>query len=152
MRKLFELQKRYGKETETKRRRNSNLRWREWARHTTKTTETTDRMREKAFQFGVLLFCLFRFYYNFVEVVPQWLNDIYFVFESFLVVVFIYSSNWNKDIRLIGLFGSIGSFLYFAFQYIEIFDFNPIGVKYFVPSMITTGILIVGIREWQHYQ
>jgi len=108
-------------------------------------------MREKAFQFGILLFCLFRFYYNFVEVVPMWLNDSYFVIESLLVVLFVYSSTWNKDIRLIGLFASIGSFLYFLLQYLGIFDFNPVGVKYFVPSMITIGILIVGSKAWQRY-
>jgi hypothetical protein len=108
-------------------------------------------MREKTFQLAVLLFCLFRLYYNFVEVVPQWLNDIYFIVESLLVVLFVYSSTWNKEIRLIGLFGSIGSFLYFLLQYFGIFDFNPIGIKYFVPSIITLGILIVGVNAWQRY-
>ena len=108
-------------------------------------------MKEKAFQFGILLFCLFRFYYNFVEVVPMWLNDAYFVIESLLVVLFIYSSTWNKDVRIIGLFGSIGSFLYFLFQYIGIFDFEPFGVKYFVPTFITFGFIIGGYKLWQRY-
>lgn len=81
---------------------------------------------------------------------PTWLDDSYFVVESFLVVLFVYSSTWNKDIRLIGLYGSIGSFLYFLLRYLDIFIFNPIGAKYFVPSFITFGILIVGIRIWRH--
>lgn len=109
-------------------------------------------MREKAFTLAILLFCSWRFYYNFVEVVPKWLNDTYFTVESFLVVLMVYSSNWNKDVRLVGLFGSIGSFLYFLLMYIDIFTFNPIGAKYFVPSFITFGLLIVGIKTWQRYR
>ena len=108
-------------------------------------------MKEKSFQFGILIFCLFRFYYNFVEVVPVWLNDSYFVIESFLVVIFVYSSNYDKKLRLVGLFGSIGSFLYFLLQYINIFDYQPIGAKYFVPTFISLGFIIVGNRLWRQY-
>lgn len=109
-------------------------------------------MRQKSFQLGILIFCLWRFCYNSIEVVPQWLNDSYFVVESFLVVLFMYSSSWNKELRIIGLFGSIGSFLYFLLQYLGIFDFQPIGVKFFVPSFITIGIIIAGAKTWRHYQ
>lgn len=109
-------------------------------------------MREKAFQLGVFIFCLWRFYYNFVEVVPQWLNDSYFVIESLLVAIFIYSSRWNDEIRLVGFFGASGSFLYFLLQYFDIFDFQPIGAKFFVPSIITLGIIIEGIKKWQRYR
>lgn len=106
-------------------------------------------MRNTSFQIGVLLFCLFRFFYNFIEVVPTWLNDIYFVVESFLVVIFIYSSAHNKEVRIVGLLGSIGSFLYFLLRYLDIFRFNPIGAKYFVPTFITLGIIIGGYKLWQ---
>jgi hypothetical protein len=109
-------------------------------------------VKERGFQLGVFIFCAWRFYYNFVDVVPKWINDSYFVVESLLVVIFINSSNWNKDFRLVGLFGSIGSFLYFLLQYIDIFDFNPIGAKFFVPSIITLGIIIVGAKTWLYYR
>lgn len=109
-------------------------------------------MKNVSFQVGVLLFCLFRFYYNLVDVIPTWLNDIYFVVESFLVVVFVYSSTHNKEVRLIGLFGSIGSFLYFLLRCLDIFRFDPIGSKYFVPSFITLGIIIGGYKIWQQYR
>jgi len=109
-------------------------------------------MKEKVFQFGVLLFCVFRFYYNFIDIVPKWLNDSYFVIESLLVVLFVYSSTWNKEVRMIGLLGAIGSFLYFLLRYLDIFIFDPIGSKYFVPAFITFGIIIVGSKTWQHYR
>lgn len=109
-------------------------------------------MKDKAFQLGIFIFCLWKFYYNFVEVVPKWLNDSYFVIESLLVLIFIYSSSWNKYVRIVGVWGSLGSFLYFFLQYLDIFDYQPIGQKYFVPSFITLGILIAGIKLWQRYR
>ncbi|WP_396197397.1 hypothetical protein [Flavobacterium sp.] len=109
-------------------------------------------MKEKSFEFGIFLFCVWRLYYNFIDVVPQWLNDAYFVIESFLVVLLIYSSKRNKAFRLVGLLGSIGSNLYFVLQYMDIFEFNQVGAKYFVPSFITVGIIIVGTKKWQHYR
>ena len=143
---------RYGKESktnQTKKATSSNLRWRKWTSEPTKATET---MRSISFQVGVFLFCVFRMYYNFVEVVPQWLNDAYFVIESFLVVIFIYSSTWDKGVRLIGLLGSIGSFLYFLLRYLDIFRFDPTGAKYFVPTFISAGIIIVGFKLWRQYR
>jgi hypothetical protein len=107
-------------------------------------------MKERSFQFAIFLFCVWRLYYNFIDVVPQWLNDAYFVIESFLVVLLIYSSKSNKTFRLVGLFGSLGSFLYFLLQLIDIFEFNQIGSKFFVPSFITIGI-IIALKKWQYY-
>jgi len=109
-------------------------------------------MKKKSFQIGIFLFCLWRMYYNLVEVVPQWLNDSYFVVESFLVLVFIYSRNENNVFSLLGLFGSFASFFYFLMQLIDIYEFNQIGSKYFVPSLITVGLIIALAKKWQHYQ
>jgi hypothetical protein len=86
-----------------------------------------------------------------VDVVPTWLNDSYFVVESLLLALFICSSNWSREFRLIGGFGAGGSFLYFLLRYLDIFKYQPIGAKYFVPSIITIGILIVGYKAWQRY-
>jgi hypothetical protein len=99
---------------------------------------------------GVFLFCAFRVYYNSVEVVPSWLNDIYFVVESALVVLFIYSSKLDRGIKEIGLAASIGSFLYFLLQYMDILQYDSLGAKYFVPTFVILGILIAGYR-WRHF-
>lgn len=99
---------------------------------------------------GVFLLCVFRVYYNSVEAVPSWLNDIYFVLESALVVLFIYSSKLNKGIKEIGMAASTGSFFYFLLQYMDIFQYDSLGAKYFVPTFITLGILIAGYR-WRHF-